>query len=115
MRSSCHLGHSREQPSHISPASHLGLGILGNLLHGLHPRCTYRYSGTLKGVFKLSACCASAWQLRAVNKKPIELKPAVENVITQLNSEIIDSYITKETQARWRQIAFVLLEKGRFC
>jgi len=71
--------------------------------------------GTPKDVFKILACCASAWQLRAVNKKPIEPKPAVENVITQLNSETTDSYITKETQPCWRQIAFVLLEKGRFC
>lgn len=69
----------------------------------------------LKDVFKIQARRASAWQLWAVNKKPIEPKPSVENLITQLNSEATDSYITKETRPRWRQIAFVLLEKGRFC
>lgn len=71
--------------------------------------------GTARGVFKILACCASSWQLGTVSKKPIEPKPAVENVITQLNWETTGSYITKETQPRWRQIAFVLLEKGRFC
>lgn len=66
--------------------------------------------GTLKGVFKMLTTLR-----KGARKKPIEPKPAVEDVITQLNLETTGSYITKEIQPCWRQIAFVLLEKGRFC
>lgn len=50
-----------------------------------------------------------------MNKKPIEPEPAVENVITQLNSEATDSYITKETHpvlAGGKLLLFCLRKEG---